>query len=72
MKIEELTLTDEEMNEAVQGYLNWHNIKVKVLTIEGKGYPRHAWSISVEGEGKTLASLVPKAQPQSQAQVEVE
>ena len=48
MKIESLILTKEELNQAVQDFLNWKNVKVKVLTVEAKGYPLREWEVQLD------------------------
>lgn len=50
MKIDEIKLTKAEMNEAVQRYLQWMNIKVEVESIEQDGYPSRGWCVGIKGE----------------------
>lgn len=50
MKIETLELSKEEMNEAVQRFLDWRNVKVKVSGVTSVGYPLRAWQVELETE----------------------
>lgn len=47
MKIETLELTDQEMNQAVTEFLRWRGMNLTVANIDGKGYPRRAWEITL-------------------------
>ncbi len=48
MTITEMTLTDEEVNQAIQDFLGWRGMKVVVKNLEGKGYPRRGWEVCIE------------------------
>ena len=55
MKLENVEITDEEMNKAVQLLLGTCGLTVKVKSIGSVGYPRRGWRIDVETEGQGLA-----------------
>jgi hypothetical protein len=48
MKIEELILTGEEMNAAIEQFLKWHNMNVKVVSLSPRGYPSTYWKITLD------------------------
>lgn len=59
MKIDTLELTKEEMNEAVQNWLNWRNIKVTVTSITEVGYPLRNWQVELEGKTTEQVQVAP-------------
>lgn len=48
MEIQSIILTDAEMNEAIQKFLEWRNIQVEVTGVSGKGYPRKGWEVDLK------------------------
>jgi hypothetical protein len=61
MKIEEIEISDEEMNRAIEKFLNLHGLDLRVTAIGEKGYPRKAWQVSVEAniaEAKKPCSIL--------------
>lgn len=48
MEIQSIILTDAEMNEAIQKFLEWRNIQVEVAGVSGKGYPRKGWEVDLK------------------------
>jgi hypothetical protein len=48
MQIEEIKLSKEEMNQAVQEFLKFRNINVIVTEINTYGYPVKGWKVSLE------------------------
>lgn len=61
MKIDIIEFTKDEINEAVQDYLDWRGIKVNVINISSVGYPIHAWQVEL----KTKSTEVERIQSSS-------
>lgn len=59
MQIENIKLTKEELNEAVQKFLDFRNIKVKVTNVETYGYPTKGWSIDLDCEKEPISPQPP-------------
>lgn len=65
MTIDEIKLTKEEMNEAVQNYLDFRNVKVTVTGVDTYGYPIKGWRIALETEplSKTETAISTESKP---------
>lgn len=64
MKIESVVLTEAEMNQAVQEFLKWRNMDVKVVDVDKVGYgSRTRWEVSLECKLDTDPEAVAEPAP---------
>ena len=56
MKIKDIELTKEEVNQALTNLLNLHGIEMEVTDFEGVGYPVKSWRVSLESKPRQSCS----------------